>query len=319
MLGDLCHAVLEELVTSGAIRRDDWAQEIDPLWLAIAARMAHSLQAAPQEDFLSRAPEEWPGYAIKRARLKKAAQRLHSLLASAGHDAELISEASLRTPDGRLQGRPDLVVRAVDESWVVDFKSGGVMAGDGRTPREAYTRQLHLYALLEAAAGGRWPSRAFLVPLNGPLVEIPLDQATAAGLGEQARQAIESFNSVAPNTQPAAPSPETCGYCPWMTSCSAFWQAADAWGEDSLAAAGGVVRSAAHAQFGGVTMVLDVQTGSVRAEVIAVLNVSPKEHSAAAQLKAGDEVALVGLRRLQHNDEFALPAWGELAIWSARP
>ena len=319
VLGDLCHAVLEELVTTGAIRRDDWDHAIDPVWLTIAARMAGALEAEPHEDFVSHAPEHWPGYAIKRARLRKAAKRLHDLIASARHDAELICEASLRTSDGRLRGRPDLIVRAVDESWVVDFKSGEVMAGDGRTPREAYTRQLHLYALLEEAASGRWPSRAFLVPLNGPLVEVPIARPQAIALGEEADEALDRFNSVAPGTQPAHPSPETCGYCPWTTRCPTFWESAGAWEVDSLAAAAGVVTSAVHAKFGGVTVGLDVETGSVPAGPIAVLNVSPKEHPAAAEMRPGDEMAAVGLRRLRQDDEFALPAWGQLATWRAAP
>ncbi|MGI9100178.1 MAG: PD-(D/E)XK nuclease family protein [Solirubrobacteraceae bacterium] len=316
-LGDLCHAVLEELARSGAIRRDDWEQAIDPLWLATTKRIAGAVLAEPHDASLALAPELWPGYAIKRARLRKAAGRLHDLLAGARADAELICEAPLATGDGRLHGRPDLIVRGRDESWIVDFKSGAVMDRDRRTPREAYVRQLQLYALLEAAVSGRWPSRGFLVPLNGPVVEVPIEEAAATALGEQAHQAITDFNAVVPATQPASPSPGTCAYCPWTPICSAFWQAADASWEGTLPAAAGVVRSANETRPGSITLVVDVEAGSVSAGVITILNLSPTEHPTAMQLQAGDKVALVGLRRLQRDDELALPAWGQLALHAA--
>jgi hypothetical protein len=130
VLGDLCHAVLEDLVRSRVILQADWRVAVDPLWLAIAERIAPAVHADPHESSLSGNPETWPGYVIKRARLMKTAQRLHDLLASAsaGADAELISETALATSDGRIQGRPDLIVRTPAESWVVDFKSGAVLA-----------------------------------------------------------------------------------------------------------------------------------------------------------------------------------------------
>ena len=316
VLGDLCHAVLEELVISGSILRDDWREAVDPLWLILAARMADAVHATPHEPSLSGPPDLWPGYVIKRARLNKTAGRLHDLLAAAGEDAELVCEKPLATADGRLQGRPDLIVRAAADSWVVDFKSGAVIDAERHAPRASYVRQLHFYALLDEAVTGRWPSQAFLVPLNGPVVEVLIDQVEATELGDQARQAIAAFNSAAPGHQPAAPSPEACGYCPWTTSCPAFWQACDATWEGTMAAVAGVVRRAAQAEIGGVSLTLEVEVGSVGEQVIAVRNVSPTEHPVAVQITAGDEIALVGLRKLHHSDEFALPAWGRLAVWA---
>jgi len=315
-LGDLCHAVLEELVATGAIRQERWAESVDPSWLSVAERMADEIHAAPHEDSLSGSPQSWPGYVMKRARLRKAARRLHDLLATAGSDAEMISEAPLTTADGKLQGRPDLIVRDFAETWVVDYKTGSVMDGDGFTPRAIYVRQLQLYALLEQANTGRWPTQGFLVPLNGPVVEVRIDPNVATELGEQALGAIESFNSVVPATQPAAPGPEACRYCPSTTSCAAFWEACDASCEEPLATAAGVVRSAVRTAIGGVSLVLNVQVGSLESETIVVRNVSLTDHPLAAGIQAGDEIALVKLHRIPRSEEFALPAWGSLAIWA---
>lgn len=319
VLGDLCHAVLEDLVRSRVILQSDWRDAVDPLWLVIAERMAGLVHADPHEASLSGEPRTWPGYVIKRARLMKTVQRLHDLLASAGADAELISETPLATSDGRIQGRPDLIVRAPAESWVVDFKSGAVLDGDGQAPRDSYVRQLLLYALLEAAASGRWPSRAFLVPLNGPVVSVSVDEARAAKLGDEARQAVDGYNAVAPAPQPGAPSHEACGYCQWTTRCPAFWQAVDADWEESLLATAGVVTGTGHARLGGVTVALDAAAGSVRSGALVVRNISPQEHPAVMQVGIGGEIAIVGLRRLEHGNEFELPPWGQLAIWSPTP
>jgi RecB family exonuclease len=314
VLGDLCHAVLEELARSGDIRRDDWERAIDPVWQTTTRHVADAVLAEPHDSSLELAPEHWPGYAIKRARLRKAVGRVHDLLARAGPDAELICEATLATGDGRLHGRPDLIVRGRDESWVVDFKSGAVLDSDGRTARPSYIRQLQFYALLEADVGGRWPTRAFLVPLNGPIVEVPINQAEATALGRQAQQAIDDYNAVAPAKQPACPSPSACAHCPWTTICPEFWQAADASWAGTLLAAVGVVHSAHETRPGSITLVVDVQAGSVPAKTITILNLSATEHPNATQLQTGHEVALVGLRGLQHENELALPAWGQLAV-----
>ncbi len=300
---------------TGAIRQEQWAEAVGPSWLRVAERMAEEVHAAPHEASLAGSPESWPGYVMKRARLKKAARRLHDLVATAGREAELISEVPLVAAQGRLQGRPDLIVRDGTETWVVDYKTGSVMDADGLMPRATYVRQLHLYALLEQASTGRWPTQGFLVPLNGPVVGVRIDPSAATELGEQALQAIDAFNAVVPAAQPAAPGPEACQYCASTTSCAAFWAACDASREEPLTAVAGVVRSAVSTAIGGVSLVLDVQVGSVQSEAIVIRNVSLTDHPTVAGIQAGDEIALVKLRRVPRSEEFALPAWGSLAIW----
>lgn len=315
VLGDVSHEVLEALVTSGAIRGHAWQDEIEPLWQAICGRVARPADPDPRETWrMASTPAGWPGYAIKRARLTKAAGRLHDLLMTADASAGLISETPMSTADGRLQGRPDLIVRDPSGSWVVDFKSGAVLEGPDQAPREAYVRQLHLYALLEAATSGRWPSRAFLLPLSGPVVEIPLDRAHAEMLLDEALAAVDAFNARVPGPQPGSPAPQTCRYCPWSTACPEMWHAVDKSWAEQLTAVCGLVTRAAHTQLGGVTITLEVAAGSLTASAISIRAVSPVEHPSVAPLKPGDQVAVVGLRQLHDSDEFALPTWGRLAL-----
>jgi hypothetical protein len=79
------------------------------------------------------------------------------------------------------------------------------------------------------------------------------------------------------------------------------------------------VTGTGHAQFGGVTVALDAAAGSVQGGPLVVRNISPQQHPAVVQVGIGGEIAMVGLRRLEHGNEFELPPWGQLAIWSSAP
>jgi hypothetical protein len=150
-------------------------------------------------------PEDWPGYELKRARLWRAAKRLHGLLVGAGPDVELLSEQALSGADGVLRGRPDLLVRSANGLWLIDYKTGPVLSRDTREPRESYVRQLQLYASLAADALGEWPRRAFLLPLDGPFVEVDIDPASCGVLAQQAVDLLGRFNASAGGPQPASP------------------------------------------------------------------------------------------------------------------
>lgn len=316
VLGDLCHEVLEELVKTGAIREEGWAETLDPLWRRVADRTAEQVHQVPHDPSLDGPPTQWPGYVIKRARLAKAARRLHDLLDTVGHGAEFVSEIPLSSADGRLHGRPDLIVRDATQTWIVDYKTGSVVDEDGLTPRPAYVRQLHFYALLEWENAGRWPTYGFLVPLNGPILEVAIDPAVSSGIGRDALQVIDSFNAVVPGAQPAAPGPIACRYCAWATRCGPFWEACDSSWDAPMLAAAGVVQSAVRTAIGGVSLVLDVHAGSVDTESVVVRNVSLAEHPNVAEVSEGTAIALVNLRRLNRSEEYGLPAWGTLGIWA---
>ena len=74
----------------------------------------------------------------------------------------------LSTEDGRLFGKPDLVIKTGARHQIVDYKSGAVTDEDAQ-PREAYVHQLQLYAFLEFNVTGAWPQTAHLFPSTAPL------------------------------------------------------------------------------------------------------------------------------------------------------
>lgn len=309
-LGDLCHAVLERLVETRSILDSDWADQADVAWHELGQDLAVQVQEGRHETTLSGPVETWPGQRMKRARLRKAAGRLHELLAPVAAQAELVTEEPLRASAWPLRGRPDLIVRLPQDTWIVDYKSGGVLDTEG-IPRDSYVRQLELYALLEADASGRWPSCGILVPLNGQRVVVAIEERVARDLAEEAARLLADYNARAPAPQPGSPSPQICRFCPYSPSCPSFWAAYDESWVEELRALRGLVRRCDRATSGSVTLLLEVEeTG----ELTWVQDLSTGEHPAAATLQPGQALALTGLREEEPGRAWSLPPWGRLAV-----
>src|SRR5437660_5562864 len=113
ILGTLCHAVLEEMVVTKAFWAADWTERLTETW---SRRAVESQQAYP----LLGPAESWPGFQIKRARLKPLLERLRALIGDAETD-DLFTEVELWSRDQTLFGRADLVVRGAT-SLVIDYK-----------------------------------------------------------------------------------------------------------------------------------------------------------------------------------------------------
>ncbi len=296
VLGDVCHQVLERLTASGRIRDPD-------LDAAISAELEEALQDAESQLGRSRPrslagpPSTWPGFATKRARLRKAAVRLHALLVKAGPDAEWLFEQPLTALAGRLRGRPDLVVRSRDQHWIVDYKTGPIQEEDG-LPKSAYVRQLRLYGVLERAAAGELPSRAYLVPLKGEPLEVPLSERECHDVVEDLVREVSRYNATAPSPQPGSPSAEACSWCPFAGGCPDFWATCDANWAPKLVAARGVVVRVQQTVIGGATVAIEVRDGSVAADQIVVRGISASEHPSVAEIEPGCQISIRGLRPL---------------------
>ena len=312
LLGTLCHAVLEQVVKDETLLRPTWERALDDAWAERIAALPTSMGAEPPA-WMVGPPQTWPGYAIKRARLGKAARRLRELLASA-EGAELVSEQELVALTGRLRGYPDLVVRGQTAHWIVDYKTGEVLSQEDSTPRDSYVRQLQLYAVLEREASGSWPTRAYLLPLLGAAVEVAIDPEACEALADQVIRELETYNEMAGTPPEARPSPAACAWCEAATRCPAIWEHADESWADGLLAAEGEVTEAVPTRLGGMSLVLRPERGSLAARPIAVRGISLADHPDAALAVAGATARLVALRRDREGDAYTLHRWGRLAV-----
>jgi hypothetical protein len=193
---------LEHLTKTGVILTDSWEIGLEAEWHRAIGAAVQDLREHGEHPS---APEDWDGYEIKLARLRKAAGRLHELLLPLGDGVELVTECPLSAADGRLQGRPDLLVRAAGILWLVDYKTGAVISRETLEPRESYVRQLLLYAYLVSESLGAWPERAVLVPLQGAVVDVPIDPAVCTELAAEALELLASFNAATGGSQPPQP------------------------------------------------------------------------------------------------------------------
>jgi PD-(D/E)XK nuclease superfamily len=227
----------------------------------------------------------------------------------------VLTEQPLSADGGVLYGRADLVIRGKERHQIIDYKSGAVVERDTQLPRAAYVRQLQLYAYLEHASSGSWPSTAHLFPLHGAPVEISVEPAECTSAASDALTALHDYNAAVGAPQPARPSPEHCKWCAAAPVCDAFWQACDQTWSPSVCAVSGTVTSAFGTDLGGTTIHVDQRAGSLSGDgSIVIKNIDSGVLGDRVLLAPGDEVAATGLVPDGRGTGYWLRAAGALAV-----
>jgi hypothetical protein len=313
-LGTAYHRVLEHLPH---LARADAPTRLQELWGQEIAHLEQQTAGHPLNRRFG-AASSWRGYYLVLETLKL---RVADLAPSAGNRAipeteedetRTFREEDLLAFGGKLKGKPD--VARGDE--ILDFKTGSIYeaAEDEALPalKQAYVRQLQIYAFLVHEKTGRWPRRGLLYPIAGPPVDIDLDPAVCAEEAAKAVALLERYNEavrrMATPEALASPSQEACRWCPYKLLCPAFWKAADeSWAGtlDGEAVAGPLVE-APRAVHGGAacSISLTADAGTVPQGDIALSSLPVAVHGATAGLAAGDRVGSVGLGRRQNGSLF---------------
>jgi hypothetical protein len=260
-------------------------------------------------------PASWPGYNLTKANVLLRAKTLVSASEprpqnerpQAGQRIELWEEQREReftAFGGKLVGRPD-VVKANE---IVDFKSGSIFEFSEEHGAEnikaAYIRQLRIYGYLVHAKLGRWLQRGVLLPAAGPGVEIQLDEQDCEREAQEAVRLLDRYNRKivdnAPVTDLAAPSRETCKWCPYKNLCPSFWAAASAdWSGslDGAAVEGVLVEPPRHIHGGAARAIsIEIRGGSEAPREINIAPINPAVHDIVDTLNVGDVIRVVGLR-----------------------
>ncbi|VTT98804.1 Putative uncharacterized protein OS=Mesorhizobium alhagi CCNWXJ12-2 GN=MAXJ12_25733 PE=4 SV=1: PDDEXK_1 [Gemmataceae bacterium] len=306
-LGTAYHKVLERvpaLARAGA----EAAQLLDALWQAEITRLqqhaaAHALNARFGQ------PQYWRGYHLVLATVRLRAAELTPLIDTSSPPAHAPAgthrEDELTSFDGKLKGKPDLS----RENEVIDFKTGSIYESEelDSSPvlRQAYVRQLQLYAYLLHDASGEWPARGRLYPIAGPPVEVNLNPADCTTAAQEAVLLLDRYNGLAASandpTALASPSPDTCCWCSYKMLCPAFWGSADqAWaGRQDGEAARGALATAPRLVNAGTAYALTiaVEGGTLPHEAVSLTSLPAAVHTAVGGLAANDSVRIVGLRR----------------------
>jgi PD-(D/E)XK nuclease superfamily protein len=312
-LGNVCHRVLDQMVSDRSLLAAQWQELLEDVWAA-EVEVERQDSAAAGEEERSGPPDRWPDFQLKRARLRKAARRLRDLLAALPAGAEFFPEEPLQAGDGRLRGRADLVVRGAGAHKIIDYKSGAALDRQTLAPRDSYIQQLLLYSFLEAQVTGEWPDTAHLIPLEGSPVDLAPDPASCRAIAERALSLLDAYNSAAPHAQPASPGLETCTVCQHATICPAFWEACDATWAPAMLAVLGLVQDVRSSHLGGISLYLTPERGSLDASLVTVRNISPVRYPKVSDLRRGSTTSIVRLQHEIERDTYRLRESGDVAV-----
>ena len=301
-LGRCVHLALRRLVDTGAAGQGDLAAACEREYAAAVEEIIGPLASA----------ELTPGYHLKRARLLNGARWLAQLLDGARSTA---TEVALQSVDGQIRGTADLIVAAADGPVVVDYKSGiqrDLRSGDARV--NDYVRQIQLYAYLVHETNGVWPVRGWIVPLDGPPIPVAVDPEACSAAAASAREALAVFIDN-PGGAPAHPSSSACRFCPHQARCDAFASSCDASWAPALLAVIGRVAAIESVLTGVVSLVIDVDGGSVSAERVGLTRVSPMVFPEVSGVAVGSRVLASGLvPNFGAERMFGLAEWGTFEL-----
>jgi RecB family exonuclease len=296
-LGAVCHEVLEAAAKGlfGSPDFPEWTRAFTSAWEAAIARQQDEIAKLGLPRPWS-PPERWPFFAQRKVATKRIAREVSREVHAEGFQGS--AEDELSSSDGRIRGKPDLIVRSPVHE-VRDYKTGSVTNDDGAA-REEYAMQVQLYAVLEKETTGSWPTRGVLVPLPGDPVAVDVDPAVARDTADRAATALDTYNAAVDAGQAAglgSPSPAVCRYCEHAPHCQPFWEVwNDDWPDERAGAAAGTVDVVRKALRGGVSLDLRVEKGIAEAGRLTVHGLDPVAHPVLDLLDSGDSIAIVGLK-----------------------
>jgi RecB family exonuclease len=278
LLGTCFHVIMEKAVAgelgNGEEGRDTARQAFDQV-----ARTRHE-RAHPLLRRKFPSPEKLPYYNLFRERAallaseatqRKAAPTASEPPAQATPDhADVLVEATLRSADGLLIGRPDRV--NIEGAEVIDYKTGVASGGDGSSMSDSESRQLKLYVALAIDVGLEL-TKGTIVRGDGQVATIDISSDEAQTEGSRARHELATFNElVSAGTtfhELAQPSAAACRTCPCIPFCERFWEAATPdWVGECGAHVEGRVSSVSKTTVGNMTL-LSLEVGVLRGTVDA--------------------------------------------------
>ncbi len=310
-LGLASHATLAYAATGGlgTPLLADWGDAFEQAWDREVEVQRVDVDTPPD-------PRRWHGYSLCKVATKMQCKAICGELQDG---AELDPEVLLRSSDGVLEGRADLVVRAPVHE-IRDYKTGSVLDDEGAVRRD-YRRQLLIYACLEFETVGSWPERIVLVPVgpSEPPQVIEVDQIEAEREMALIRDALSRYNAAVESgdnmVSAASPSPDACRFCSYASGCPAFWAAAtEDWRDRGVTAVKGVVerRSAGHG--GGSALTIRVAQGTFQSELVTLSPVDEDEQGIRG-VAEGDLLCAVRLVRAKDTSARCGP-WSEFRFAS---
>lgn len=162
-------------------------------------------------------------YIIKKLTCKKVIPESHRSTWQNAQETKVITEKRFFSSSGRVIGIADLIIETSHEVKIIDHKTGKVLDKNGKL-KEAYRKQLLLYAHLYFRANGKYPDILIIRDLFGKNFTVPFTAKDCASLYDWVLTKLDDINNFilngdSGNQSIANPSVELCKSCDVRVSC----------------------------------------------------------------------------------------------------
>lgn len=310
MLGIATHHVLE-LAGAGRLAGDTVEDRRDSARISFddkARELLNGAHAVLRAKFPS--PERLPYYNLYRERvaLLAAEQAPDAAAPPKATDGELprvLRETELKSDNGRLFGRPDLV--DAPKAEVRDYKTS--RAPDSGGLREDEARQLKLYARL-ANENNLPVRRGVVVRADRTENELQITPDEAAAEAGEALAKLDALNAAVGKSfyDVATPSAEACEFCPCIALCERFWEASEQSKEDFVHAEGVLAEDVTPKHRGLIALKLEVDRGTAPRGAVHIERLTEQWLTAdgGSLPKQGDRLRILHLYRVDGGEDGAV-------------
>ena len=321
-LGCVIHRLLE-LAGRGQLAEASKGQ-VDETWTLLIIEAEGRMLQSQVRRLLVPLSKSIPDFEVRRLRAcRRAAEIAHeSKRARRPLEEDSLSctgfELWIETNDGAVGGYIDRAKKTDGGIVLIDYKGGAILEKDSSGAcgvKEAYKDQMELYAALYQHKFGVWPVSLEIVPLQGAVVKLEWEPASAERLLASARRLLHDVNLKIAEAQGestkatslACPNTKNCGVCRFRPACQAYWTVRERdsiqrWPHDIR----GILREKTALRNG--TLCLRITTDpSSPDDVASIRNVSgsPQRHPSLSSLQIGSQLAVYCLKYMCRSNDYA--------------
>lgn len=169
------------------------------------------------------------GYAIKKLQVKALLDRKRSSKNFKINAVKFSHEQRLKSKDGLISGRADLIIESEYHIKITDFKSGRIFNEEGEIKKD-YEDQLKLYAYLYYEMRNKFPDELTLVDLKQNEYSIEFSEEESEAIAAEAKDILQEINEKVKKDQRellANSSHENCRLCLYKPACEYHWKLVD--------------------------------------------------------------------------------------------
>lgn len=236
-IGTAIHDMLE-LSMKGRIQS---VEDFNSAWDNIIRRIEMGMNDNPLERHHVPLSLNIFNFEVKKTLARKMISAHYSFFPRMGSEWGKIAETWVKTADGKIAGRIDLVDKTSEGIEITDYKTGKIFEDSGQV-KEEYVVQLKMYAALYSETHGIWPDKLSLHGFDVGKVIVDFDKKECSNLIEDGKKMLRDITElIKAGVQAddfANPSPANCRFCLFRPACNKYWEAPKELGDWPLDANG---------------------------------------------------------------------------------